>query len=136
MSVNYEELARRYGMQSLSTNWNDDEAEIVMSLTGVTQLFRDYQTITANKFLEDGNVESLKLSDSEYVVLRFDVRKVDSHTVLEWAEEWGRMLPDKRVLLIPNEMYIECWGKEQLVAYKDALEKIIHDLSFDNLVGF
>lgn len=107
-----------------------------MSLTGVTQLFRDYQTITANKFLEDGNVESLKLSDSEYVVLRFDVRKVDPRTAVEWAETWERMLPDKRVLLIPNEMYIECWGKEELIEYKEALEKIIHDLSFDNLVGF
>lgn len=136
MSVNYEELARRYDIQSMSTNWSDDEVEIVMSLSGVAQLDRDYQFITANKLLEGGNIESLKASDSEYVVLRFDVRKVDPHTALEWAEAWERMLPDKKVLLIPNEMYIECWGKERIVAYKNALEEIIHGLSFDNLVGF
>lgn len=136
MSVNYEELARHYGIRSLSTNWSDDEAEIVMSSSGVTQLYRDYRSVIANKLLEDGNIEPLKASDSEYVVLRFDVRKVDPRDAVEWAEAWERMLPDKKILLIPNEMYIECWGKEQLVAYKDALEKIIHDLSFDNLVGF
>ena len=136
MSVNYEELARCYGIRSLSTNWGDDEVEIVMSSSGVAQLYRAYQSITANKVLEDGIIESLKASDSEYVVLRFDVRKVDTRDAVEWAEAWERMLPDKKILLIPNEMYIECWGKEQLVAYKDALEKIIHDLSFDNLVGF
>ena len=136
MSINYEELARRYDIQSMSTNWSDDEVEIVTSSSGVAQLYRDYQSITANKLLEDGSIESLKASDSECVVLRFDARKVDSHTVLEWAEAWERMLPGKQVLLIPNEMYVECWGKERLIEYKEALEKIIHDLSFDNLVGF
>lgn len=136
MSVNYEEFARHYDIQSMSTNWRDDEMEIVISSSGVARLYRDYQSITANKLLEDGSIESLKASDSEYVVLRFDVRKVDPHTAVEWAEAWERMLPGKQVLPIPNEMYIECWGKERLIEYKEALEKIIHDLSFDNLVGF
>ena len=136
MNVSYEELARRYGIRSMSTNYSDDEVEISMSSSGATQLFNDYQAVSAAEAFRDGSIEPLNASDSEYVVLRFDVRKVDLETALQWGQAWERMLPDKTILLIPNEMHVECWGKERLEQFKNYLEETIHDLSFDNLVGF
>lgn len=136
MNVSYEELARRYGIRSMSTNYSDDEVEIAMSSSGASQLCNDYQAVSTAEAFRDSSIESLNASDSEYVVLRFDVRKVDLETALQWGRAWERMLPDKTILLIPNEMHVECWGKEQLEQFKNYLEEIIHDLSFDNLVGF
>lgn len=138
MSIDYSKLQERYKLRALTVNHTstfDSEMEMTMSLSGFEQLCNDYLYATLGDFAKEKSVEAIKISDDKYVVLRFDIRKTNLETAIKFGQMLEHLLPDKTVLLIPKEMFIECWGKEQLEAFKEFLEGTIHDLSFDNLVG-
>lgn len=138
MSIDYNKLQERYRLRELTVNnisTFDSEVEMTMSLSGFEQLCDDYLYATLGDFAKEKSVEAIKISDDKYVVLRFDIRKTNLETAIKFGQMLEHLLPDKTVLLIPKEMFIECWGKEQLEAFKEFLEGTIHDLSFDNLVG-
>lgn len=138
MSIDYNKLQERYRLRELTVNnisTFDSEVEMTMSLSGFEQLCDDYLYATLGDFAKEKSVEAIKISDDKYVVLRFDIRKTNLETAIKFGQMLEHLLPDKTVLLIPKETFIECWGKEQLEAFKEFLEGTIHDLSFDNLVG-
>lgn len=138
MSIDYNKLQERYKLRELTVNHTstfDSEMEMTMSLSGFEQLCNDYLYATLGDFAKEKSVEAIKISDDKYVVLRFDIRKTNLETAIKFGQMLEHLLPDKTVLLIPKEMFIECWGKGQLEAFKEFLEGTIHDLSFDNLVG-
>ena len=138
MSIDYNKLQERYKLRELTVNHTstfDSEVEMTMSLSGFERLCNDYLYATLGDFAKEKSVEAIKISDDKYVVLRFDARKTDLETAVRFGQELERLLPDKTVLLIPKEMFIECLGKERLEVFKKYLEDTIHDLSFDNLVG-
>lgn len=138
MSIDYNKLQERYKLRALTVNHTstfDSEVEMTMALPGFEQLCDDYLRVALGDLVKEESIESLKFSDDKYVALRFDIRKTDLETAIKFGQMLEHSLPDKTVLLIPKEMFIECWGKEQLEAFKEFLEGTIHDLSFDNLVG-
>lgn len=138
MSIDYNKLQERYRLRELTVTHPstfDPEVEMTMSLPGFEQLCDDYLRVVLGDLVKEESIESLKLSDDKCVVLRFDARKTDLETAVKFGQILERLLPDKTVLLIPKEMFIECLGKEQLEVFKKYLEDTIHDLSFDNLVG-
>lgn len=135
MSIDYNKLQERYRLRGLTVNHTDAEIEMTMSLPGFEQLCDDYLRVILGDLVKEESIESLKLSDDKYVVLRFDARKTDLETAVRFRQTLEQLLPDKTVLLIPKEMFVECLGKEALEVFKKYLEDTIHDLSFDNLVG-
>lgn len=68
--------------------------------------------------------------------MRVDLSRYDLETAQICYEHLRSQLPDKQIILIPNDINVEAIGVENLTAYRDSLNSIIENLDYNHIMGF
>lgn len=81
-------------------------------------------------------ISKLATTDDALLVVRVDLSRCDLATAKIWYEHLRSQLPDKQIILIPNDISVKALGVESLTAYRDSLNSIIENLDYNHIMGF
>lgn len=129
-----------HSISSCGSMPSDAEVNISMGLYGFQRMIGDL--IKPDEVAVSRNsdfpfeISKLATTDDALLVMKVDLSRYGLETARICYEHLRSQLPDKQIILIPNDINVETIGVENLTSYRDSLNSIIENLDYNHIMGF
>ena len=70
--------------------------------------------------------KTIEYNDKQYVTMSFNPEDICLEDVYKYYEKLSKEL-DKKIILVPKQIDIDIWGKNELIEYRDSINKILEE---------